>query len=151
MTRAEKEQSGLRRLVDETIDAILLLGQPITKTWAVHAVRKHMQRPTGDSAWYWLECEALAVDALVAAAIRARRDIEAGAEAPEQIVMPGYERLQKFYSVMREGEQTLVPIDQLSELEVESKKAEFQRNIRGLSIHLDEFADYHRKRLAGGF
>src|SRR5712675_213706 len=137
----------LRRLVKATIDRVLATGQPVTKSWAVQAVLRHIERPKGDTAWYWLECESLAIDALVGADIRQRRDLEGEADpGDEQIIMPGYERLQKFYSVMRAGEQTLVPIDQLFSFEVEAKKDEFRRNIAGLSTHLDEFTRYHEER-----
>lgn len=147
----KKKASALGRLVDKTIDQILGDGAPVNKSWAAEAVRKQIPRSLPDeTAWYWLECESVAIDALVGAAIRARKDVESDPEVPEQMVLAGYERLQKFYSVVRDGEQTLVPNDQLSPREVEQKKAEFRRNIDGLSLHLDEFTTYHEKRLAGG-
>jgi hypothetical protein len=147
MTRSSAE---LRQLIKATIDRILAAGQPVTKSWSIQAVRRHIVRPDGEQSWYWLECESIAIDALVGAYIRELRNVEIESEPSDaQMIIPGYERLQRFYSVVRAGEQTLVPIDQLLSFEVEQKKAEFRRNIAGLSTHLDEFTRYHEQRGVG--
>jgi hypothetical protein len=154
MTKKERDAKAvdeLRRLVDWTVDKIIARGERVTKSWAVEAVRKHTPRPKDSHAWYWLRCEGIAIDVLVGAAIRDRREVEGNPNVPDHLLLPGSERLQKSYSVLDEdGEWTLVPISEMTPREVEAKKAEFRRGIAGLSAHLEEFTRYHDDRLAVG-
>ena len=52
--------------------------------------------------------------------------------------MPGYERLQKAYTVKRDDEWSIVPLPMLSHDEWEQKLAQMDAHIRGETVHRDE-------------
>jgi hypothetical protein len=79
---------------------------------------------------------------IVNAVVRARKQEETEPSDP-QYVLPGYERLQKVYSIGRlanDGDvvETLVPIEQCSKAELLMKRAQLVHMRNGLDKHIEE-------------
>lgn len=60
----------------------------------------------------------------------------------EQLVLEGFERLQKYYLVNRDGTQVAARIDTLSEIEIRLKISELKSMAAGCLLHADELARY---------
>lgn len=71
-------------------------------------------------------------------------------ERDEQLILPGWDHLQKAYYVTREGVQRLVPIDQMADTEIDQKALEYKRMGEGCNAHAGELRRYlnDRKRAA---
>lgn len=65
-----------------------------------------------------------------------------------QIVMDGFDHLQKAYTLERDGEQVLVPVDMLTDTEVEARALELEAMARGCISHAKELRGYLRLRSA---
>ncbi len=71
------------------------------------------------------------------------------AEVPEpQIILPGFERLQKAYSVERNDEPTIVPTAQLTDSEIRVKAVELRAMAAGCYQHADELERFLSERAA---
>lgn len=66
----------------------------------------------------------------------------------EQLVMAGFEHLQVAYTVERRGETVLVPVDQLTDPEIEDRALEYERMARGCRAHAKELRSYAMNRPA---
>jgi hypothetical protein len=62
--------------------------------------------------------------------------------APMQLVIEGFERLQHYYLVPRDGEQVGVRVDELSDDEIEAKAVEQETMGRACFQHADELRRY---------
>lgn len=65
---------------------------------------------------------------------------------PEQILLPGMERLQIAYLTDRDGDQVVVPIDQLTDIEIERKATELESMAMGCLQHAKELRRYRVQR-----
>jgi hypothetical protein len=135
----------LTKMVNSTIDDIIARGDVVTKAWAIAAIIQKHPRPAGADADYWTAVEQIAVDAMVRNALRLRRQAEEKA-TPDQPTLPGFERLQRSYSVVRDGEQCLVPIDQLTAEEGRSKVAYLRALAEANVKHARELENYLKAR-----
>lgn len=78
------------------------------------------------------------------------RDYKAGDEneASQAPWLPGFEHVQRAYLVTRHGEATVVPLDQLTDAEIESKEAALDTMGHGCFAHRDELRRYRLERAA---
>jgi hypothetical protein len=63
-----------------------------------------------------------------------------------QIVMDGFEYLQKAYPVERGEEREIVPVSQLTDLELEARAAEYDKMAAGCKKHALEIREYINSR-----
>jgi hypothetical protein len=63
-----------------------------------------------------------------------------------QLVLPGYEYLQRAYSVSRGGENVIVPIDHLTDAEIDARADELDAMATGAAKHAEELRKYKRRR-----
>jgi hypothetical protein len=63
-----------------------------------------------------------------------------------QLVLSGFEHLQVAYSVMRDNEIVLVPVDLLSDEEIDDRAAEYDRMAKGCIAHARELRSFKRTR-----
>jgi hypothetical protein len=138
--------SDLIKEITAVIEARLAAGDAAAATWVTQeVVAQHSQPEHTDSAWF----ELCAYEAVRAAVRTVLRRFQPPAEvADEQIVLPGFERLQKAYLVERESEQQIVRIDQLTSDELDAKADELERIGEGCYQHAKELRRYKKERLA---
>jgi hypothetical protein len=65
-----------------------------------------------------------------------------GTDVDEQLLLEGFERLQKRYLVEENGEQVAVRIEKMTRKQFEDKIAEFESMREGLSQHIQELRRY---------
>jgi hypothetical protein len=77
---------------------------------------------------------------------RERRGQETDPEAPEQFVLPGFDRLQRAYSIVRRKEEWIVGIDKMSLAELLAKRSQLVKMRQGIGEHIREIDAYIRQR-----
>ena len=135
MSEADKLTFEIRTAAE----GMLAEGRVVSPTWLTNRIVQNHQDLSGTDALWATTRSYEAVRAAVGKYIRSQRLGEGDADADRQTVLPGYERLQRHYSVDRDGEQALVPLELLTRSEALSKLQELERMRAGLEIHLNEF------------
>jgi hypothetical protein len=136
----------IRKEVRAVIEEALAAERPAKLGWIVHEVLLHHQDLRGADAGFYLR---LAHDRLPATVRDILRDfgVQAkGVSVPEQLIMPGFHRLQRGYTVDRDGEQVLVPTPQLTDAEIDEKAAEHDAMADGNREHARELRQYKAAR-----
>ena len=116
-------------------------GQAVAASWIAQEVMNNHEPPEGPDADFHL-CNTMAnVRRVVGSVVRSHKGEDQ--DAPEQNVlegmtMPGYERLQKAYTVKRDGDWAIVPITLLSREEWEQKLQQMSALARNVRVHYDE-------------
>lgn len=59
-----------------------------------------------------------------------------------QLVLPGFEKLQRYYAIEREGAASIVPIEMMTSAELMAKRAELEAMGRGCIDHANELGQY---------
>lgn len=128
------------KIIDDTVDK----GQQTQASWiATSVITKHPEITGNDSDFYTL-CAREHVRDTVRSALR-RYKPQAGDSDPN-LVLPGFKRLLKAYPIEREGDQVIVPIDQLSDPELDAKINELRAMGEGCFEHADELTRYKGQR-----
>lgn len=109
-------------------------------------LERHRHIHGRDAGWYRL-CAYDQVRDVVRQAFRRFKPDRKG-ETDKQLLLPGFERLQKRYLVSRQGQQMAVRIEQLSDDEAAAKVAELLGMAHGCTEHAKELKRYHAKRKA---
>ena len=133
----------------------LLEGRTVQTWWLTNAVAARQladREPIGggDKEFYlisaWRHLREVAVRQV--RQVLRRYKAEPEAKTDPQIVMPGFERLQRGYLVDREKESVLVPTDQLTDTELDAKANEYGRMAEGCRLHALELHRYRMQRAA---
>lgn len=134
--------SEIRKIVSDRIEA----GVVIRAEWLTTEILSMKSQIDGDDADFYIAC---AVDFIKDTAKRC-----IGLYAPKptiatdaQIVMPGFDYVQRAYTVERDGEVVLVPVHLLTDAEIKARSAELMAMARGCIAHAKELRAYLRERL----
>lgn len=69
--------------------------------------------------------------------------------ADDQLILPGFDHLQKAYTVVRDGVNVLVPIDMLTDDEMVARAKEYDAMAVGCRAHAREIREYLSSRRDG--
>jgi hypothetical protein len=131
----------IRAMVQDRIAA----GVIVRVDWFTQEILSLKSRIEGDDADFYIACGA---DFIRDAVKRCIGDYAPKAMTVPQLIMDGFEHLQKAYTVNRDGENVLVPVDLLTDEEVEGRAAELEDMARGCIAHARELRGYMRHRAA---
>lgn len=140
--RSKTDVTGeIRKIVSERIEqGVLIRAEWLTTE--ILAMKSHIE---GDDADFYVAC---AIDFIKDTAKRC-----IGLYAPKpavltdaQIIMPGFEHVQRAYTVEREGEVVLVPVQLLTDAEIQGRASELMAMARGCVAHAKELRGYLRNR-----
>jgi len=131
----------LRDEIRAVIQAGLDAGQPMPAKWVVQSVvSTHLEECTTD---FTQICAWHTVSTLTNAIVR-----ESRADPAEQLILPGHEQLQSRYTIVRDGDSVIVPLEQCTDVELRTKARELRTHARGCEIHAREIEDYIEERAA---
>jgi len=128
------------------IETRMAQGQPAKPSWIVHEIITHHPEIVGaDKDFY--ECCAYGH---VATCVREvlRKETANEAKDDPQFLLPGYKRLHRRYSIVRGGEQMIVPIENMSTAELHAKATEYFSLAAGMNEHGREVLRYIARREA---
>ena len=119
--------------------------QPTPADWLTTlVVEAHADLKGNDADWYEF-CAYGYIRGAVRKIINATKAIS-GNETDEQLLLPGFKRLQKFYALEREEKPIFVPIAQMSDQEIEEKILEYEAMAVGCKEHARELRRYLSER-----
>lgn len=100
------------------------------------------EKPEAD---YWMSLGYVAVWHLASEVNRSIKAMEKDGPDPQEL-LPGFERLQRRYSVERNGQQWLVPVAELTDEEIDAKIAEHRAMAAGHELHARELERFREER-----
>ena len=119
--------------------------QPTPAPWLTTVVvEAHADLRGNDADWYKF-CAYGYVRNTVRKVVNTYKEIS-GKRTDEQLLLPGFKRLQKFYALDRGDEAVFVPIAQMSDEEIEEKIREYAAMAVGCKQHAKELQRYLSER-----
>ena len=140
--RSKTDVTGeIRKIVTDRLNAGLI----IRAEWLTTEILAMKSGIDGEDADFYVAC---AVDFIRDTAKRCIGDYtpKAQAMADAQIIMPGFDHMQRAYTVEREAETVLVPVQLLTDDEIEGRALELEAMARGCIAHAKELRAYGRNR-----
>lgn len=133
-------QESIRTELRKFIDDKIARGEPTPVNWVTREFMERKGDIEGGDVHFYLTCAEFFIKRLVKECI-AKYDSKSG-KVEQQIVLPGFAYLQVAYTVQRQGETVLVPLQQVTDVELEARAAEFVESAKGLRHHAREIRDY---------
>lgn len=133
--------SEIRKMVSDKIDA----GIIVRVEWLTTEILSMKSDIHGDDADFYVACGVDFIKDTVKRCI-GQYQPKPSAVTDRQLVMEGFDFMQKAYTVDREGETVLVPVDMLTDDEIEARAYELEAMARGCIAHAKELRAYRRGR-----
>lgn len=133
-------QGELLQEVEKVIEGRLSEKQPTPATWIVLAVLAAHQDIHGEDEPFYALCGEEHVRDTVRKAIQKYKVTPEG--APDQLILPGCERMQKRYLVDRDNDQVIVPVELMTDAELIAKEDELGSMAAGCLQHQKELRRY---------
>ncbi len=138
-------KTDLEAEVVKVVDGYINERREVRTSWVTHEIVSGHKRIQGaDSDWYEVTAYGF-ITALVRKAIQKHK---ASDTTDEQLLLPGYDRLQSAYLTQRDGESSLVPIELLTDEELRAKEDELIGMSAGCIKHAEELREYRATRKA---
>jgi len=129
----------------ERIHGELSTNAVVPKSWLAQAVVLRHQNVSGGDADFAIWAMGQAINRAIEAFFRRIKASEEAADDP-QMILPGYERLQRRYLVTRGGEVASVPVQLVTDEEFRLKISEMNNMQEGLEKHKLEILRFMRER-----
>jgi len=131
----------IRKMVSDRVDAGLI----VRVEWLTTEILSMKSEINGRDADFYVACGVDFIKDTVKRCI-GQYQPKASAATDAQIVMDGFDHMQKAYSILRDGETVLVPVDMLTDEEIEAREAELEAMARGCIAHAKELRRYRLNR-----
>lgn len=126
------------------IESRMTSSLDVAGPWLIHEVVNQHPNIEGDDEDFYRCCAFGHVAARVREALR--REAQRDNSEDRQLLLPGWSHLHRRYSIERNDQQMIVPIEAMTDLELEKKAAEYIRQSDGLRSHADEINRYRMQR-----
>lgn len=130
----------VRKIISDKVAA----GQVVVIDWLTHEIISNKDAIEGTDTEFYRVCAYTHVKDVVKRCIGKYGPKN---ETDDQLVLSGFEHLQVAYSVVRDGDIVLVPVDQLTDAEIEDRACEYERMSKGLIAHARELRSFRRSRV----
>jgi hypothetical protein len=139
----QADMQEIRDLIETTVAS----GGAVKKAWLVHAICQRHAADLG-SDWSWRRAYN-DTDAMVRRIIGQLKQLEfETTPAQGELFGGGYERLQKLYTVERDGDSVIVAVEDMTDDELIAKEHEHDAASIGHALHRDELRRYRLERSA---
>lgn len=132
-------ETSVYREVREFIAAKIARGEIVSVDWLTHEIVANKRGISGDDVEFYRVCAFTHVRDVVK---RCVGKYDAKPATDVQLVLDGFEHLQVAYTVERRGENVLVPVDQLTDCEIEGRAVEYEKMAKGCLAHAKELRSY---------
>lgn len=125
--------------ISATIDAIIDAGEPLRAQWIAHTVCENHNEglASNEHADFWRHGGYKTCRDEVRRCIN-RRIGDTAEQDDKQLVFDGFEHLQRYYMVTRDGDQIGVPVEHLTDDEIDAKAALYRGYGAACYAHADE-------------
>lgn len=130
----------VKHYYDARADAIVELNKAVYEIVSQHA------SPDGPDAEWWKSVAYVAVWHMANKVNRNIKQDEGAQDARQGELYPGYKRLQRRYSIMRDDKQVLVPVRLLTDDEIRDKITEHHSMAAGNELHARELERFMEER-----
>lgn len=137
MNKGEIEQVA-HQLIADKIGA----GEIVQMQWAVHEVVSSMGKIQGEGVEFYAFCANDCVYGIVKKCVE-RYDKP---DAPDQLLLEGFDHMREAYTVKRKGKIDLVPVDQIADHEILARADQYERQSKGLIAHAEELRRFVKDR-----
>lgn len=138
---ADSLYTEVRAYIQDQLDA----GVIVRAEWITAGFLANKAEPDCEDADFYLLC---ARSHLAEVVKRCIGKYTAKPETDSQLVLPGFDHLQRGYQVDREGVRVLVPTDLLTDEELEARAAEYGEMAKGCIAHAKEIRAFIKARAA---
>lgn len=135
-------ESELRKIVQERLNAGIDAGNVINKKWLAHEIVSSRSDVQGEDADFMTACSYWAIQKIAGDLIRLVSKQETEDDVDRQCVLPGFKHVRKFYSVVRGKEPCVVRTSDMGQAEVLKKADDIEAHGRGALEHADELRRY---------
>jgi len=142
-----RSTTDVTREIRAIIDSRIASGVAVRVEWLTTEILAAKSQIDGEDADFYVACAVDFIKGTVKRCIGAYAP-KAGAATDPQIVMDGFDHMQRAYTVPRDGETVLVPVHLLSDEELEARAAEYEAMAIGCVAHAKELRAYRRGRAA---
>lgn len=136
MTVTELEKIAHKLIADK-----ISHSEEVQMDWAVHELIKQQGSITGDGKEFYVLCAREYVYRVVKKVVD-KYEADSAAVSDAQICLAGFDYLQVAYTVERDDARVLVPIELISDSELEQRAAEYDKLAVGLKGHASEIRNY---------
>jgi hypothetical protein len=119
-------------------------GEVVVVDWMTHEIVAKHSDISGDDTEFYRVCAYSEIKRTVSKCIG---KYNAKPETDDQLVLDGFEYVQVAYTVQRNGRVELVPVDQLTDWEIESRAREYEAMAIGCRAHARELRAFARGRV----
>jgi hypothetical protein len=133
--------ANIEKIVSDKIQS----GQPVAMSWVTQEIIQAHSDISGPDTEFYIMCARHYISDLVKRQIKKYEPSEIGSDA--QLIMEGFEHLQKAYPVERENERVIMPIDMMTNEEVQKRAEEYRAMASGCINHAKELMQYLEQRL----
>lgn len=137
----ESITTEIRKLIEDKIAR----KEVVVIEWLTNEVVSRKSEIEGPDLPFYRVCAYSHIKDLARRCVK-KYDSQPSSPTDSQIVLPGFEQLQVAYSVFRDGANVLVPVDMLSDGELEARAAEYDAMAKGCRNHAREIRKYLRER-----
>jgi hypothetical protein len=144
MSNKESIYTEVRSLVEDRLAA----GAIIHANWITSEIFQKHSNIEGEDVWFYQLCARSHVQDIVKRVVAkyGDKDEESIAETDSQLVFPGFEHLRKGYFVERNNQRVLVPVNMLTDSELQARAAEYDQMSAGCKKHAQEIRKFLSKR-----
>lgn len=131
----------LEKIAHKLIADKIAQGEEVQMEWAVHELIKQQGTISGAGKGFYALCAREFVYRVVKKAVD-KYESESSAEDGAQKNLEGFDYLQVAYTVARDDVRVLVPIDLITDEELEKRAEEYDRQAIGMQGHAQEIRNY---------
>jgi hypothetical protein len=136
-------EQSVRAEIRKTIADKISNGETVIVAWLITEILAEKSEVSGSDLPFYLACTRRTVAEIVKQCVG---KYESAPASNSQVVLPGFEHLQIAYPVERGGNHVLVPIDQLSDAELDQRATEYDNMAKSCRLHAREIRDYVKAR-----
>lgn len=137
------KESSIYPEVRKYIADKVLRGEVVIVDWLTHEIVASKAEISGLDVEFYRVCAFTHVKDVVK---RCVGKYDAKEQTDKQLRLDGFEHLQVAYTVTREGQVVLVPVDQLTDDEIEARASEYMAMAESCRAHARELRSYRRAR-----
>ena len=140
----------VRAAVLRKLEELRQQGDEPQLQWVAHAVCSDYADalPQGEAGEFYQECAYATTRDQVRRAVNGTPDQEKISDADRQAILPGFEHVHFFYSIVRDGREVAVSVYDMTDAELDGKIKELRAHGRSCFRHADELERLKSQRLA---
>lgn len=143
MLNEESIYADVRKFVSDLVDS----GAETPVEWITTSFLNSRGQIGGEGAALYRYCTRAHVNRIVKKVV-GKYDVEARAVQDAQIVLDGFEHLQRAYTVPRDEKTVLVPIYKCTDNELLLRAEEYEKQAKGCRLHARELRSFVKARSA---